>query len=156
MPFIKCPSCGSEIQSSSSECMYCKFDMSNYDRDTRIKVIVQDPNVMPLGSSVLTIYNNATGELIADVRLGEIFYLKITEPTEILVTKTAWRKGKAVLRAKPNATYKIMLKSGFLTSKIVIKDITDCPEEAGCSHNVIQKSTKKSEENSQETAKNND
>ena len=29
------------------------------------------------------------------------------------------------MRAKPNATYKIMFKNGWLTSKIVIKDITE-------------------------------
>lgn len=131
MPFIKCPSCGKEIQSSSHECMYCRFDMANYERDRRIKIVVQDPNIMPLGSSKLTVFNNETGDLIAEVRLGDVFYITISEPTEILVTKTAWRSGKAILRAKPNATYKIILHTGFLSSKIIIKDITGNLSEAG-------------------------
>lgn len=133
MAFIKCPSCGKEIQNSSQECMYCKFDMTNYDRDTRIKIIVQDPNILPLGGSKLSIYNHKTGEFINEVKLGDIFYITISEPTEIAVTKTAWKTGRAVLRAKPNATYKIILKTGFLTSKIIIKDITDLPNEANSS-----------------------
>ncbi len=131
MAFIKCPSCGKEIQDTSHECIYCRFDMTNYDRDTRIKIIVQDPNILPLGSRTLSIYNRATGDLITEVRLGEIIYITISEPTEIVVTKTAWQKGKAILRAKPNATYKILLKTGFLSSKIVVKDITNNLLEAG-------------------------
>lgn len=139
MAFIKCPSCGKEIQNSSQECMYCNFDMTNYDRDTRIKIIVQDPNILPLGGSKLSIYNHKTGDLINEVKLGDVFYITITEPTEIAVTKTAWRTGKTILRAKPNATYKIILKTGFLSSKIIIKDITDLPEEAGTSDSTTQK-----------------
>ncbi len=130
MAFIKCPSCGKEIQSASQECMYCKFDMTNYDRDTRIKLVVQAPNVLPLGGNTLTVYNHKSGEFITEVKLGDVFFLTITEPTEIAVTKVAWKTGRAVLRAKPNATYKIMLKTGYFSSKIVIKDITDSLEEA--------------------------
>lgn len=129
MAFIKCPSCGKEIQQNSSKCMYCDFDMTNYDRDTKIKLVVQEPNVLPLGSSSLSIYNKKTDEWIADVKLGDMFYLNIQEPTAIAVKKTAWKTGHITLRAKPNATYKIMLKTGFLTSKIVIKDISDSPAE---------------------------
>lgn len=131
MSFIKCPSCGKEIQNSSRECMYCGFDMTNFDRDTRIKIIVQAPNILPLGGSTLSIYNHATGEFISEVKLGDVFYLKIKEPTEIAVAKTAWKTGRIAIRAKPNATYKILLKTGIFTSKIVIKDITDLPLEAG-------------------------
>lgn len=130
MSFIVCPHCGKEIQKSSSECMYCKFDMKNYDRDTRIKIVVQEPNTLPLGSKTLNLYAHKSEQWIAEIKLGDIFYLTIDAPTQISVKKTAWKTGKAILRAKPNATYKIMLKTGFLTSKIVIKDITDTPFEA--------------------------
>ena len=146
MAFIKCPSCGKEIQDSSQECMYCKFDMNNYDRDTRIKIIVQDPNVLPLGGSTLSIYNHTTGALLTDVKLGDIFYLTISEPTEIAVTKTAWKTGRAILRANPNATYKIMLKTGLLSSQIIIKDITDPPSLAGESE-TIDENTAQNEAN---------
>jgi len=105
--------------------------MTNYDRDRRIKIIVQDPNILPLGSQKLAVYNNANGELLSEVRLGDVFYITINEPTEIAVTKTAWKTGKAVIRAKPHATYKIYLHTGFLTSKIVIKDISNNLSEAG-------------------------
>lgn len=129
MAFIKCPSCGKQIQQNSIQCMYCDFDMENYERDTRIKIVVQEPNVMPLGSNVLNIYNKKTDDWIAEVKLGDVFYLTISEPTAIAIKKTAWKTGTATLRAKPHATYKVILKTGFLTSKILIKDITDTPSE---------------------------
>ena len=104
---------------------FCDFDLENKERDCNIKLIVQEPNSLPLGDNTMNIYNKITGEHIAEVKFGDIFHLQIVEPTTIEVKKTAWKTGHCTLRAKPNATYKIMFKNGWLTSKIVIKDITE-------------------------------
>ncbi len=127
MAVKKCPSCGKEMQENSSGCIHCGFEMANLERDGKIKIVVQEPNALPLGSPMLSIFNEHTGALITEVRFGDIFYLTITEPTTISVRKTAWKTGKVTLRAKQNATYKIILKTGFLSSKIIIKDITESP-----------------------------
>ncbi len=135
MSFIKCPSCGNEIQKESAKCIYCGFDMTHYERDTKIKIVVQDPNTLPLGGKTINIYNRKTDEWIAEAKLGDIFYITINEPTTISVKKTAWKTGHITLRAKPNATYKIIFKTGFLTSRILIKDITDAPNEV-CDNSI--------------------
>ena len=129
MAFIKCAGCGREIQSSSSKCMYCGFDLENWQTDGNIKLIAQEPNILPIGDDSFSIYNKDTGELIAELRFGDVYYLQIVEPITIEVRKIAWKTAHRTLYAKPNATYKIVFKNGWLTSKIQIKDITNIANE---------------------------
>ena len=129
MAFIKCAGCGREIQSSSSKCMYCGFDLENWQTDGNIKLIAQEPNILPIGDESFSIYNRDTGELIAELKFGDVFYMQIAEPITIEVRKAAWKMAHRTLFAKPNATYKILFKNGWLTSKIQIKDITNIANE---------------------------
>lgn len=125
MGYIKCLSCGKEVQDTSSKCIYCGFDFEKLAEASNILLMVEEPKGTVFGSGDVLIIDEKTGEMLAELKFGDTFNLRITEPTHILVKKTAWKTGRAVLRGKPHATYLIKFKNGLFSSKIVIKDITD-------------------------------
>ena len=123
MSMKKCVSCGKEI-TDTAVCPYCKFKYNNLERDTNVCIMVAQPKNTFHGDGKVTIIACADGDVLAELHYGEVFYLKIAGPTDIIVQKTGWKRVKATLRARYRPMYLIDFKNGLFSSKIVVKDIS--------------------------------